>query len=110
MNGATIAGIASTLIFAVSALPMVLRAVRTREVSSYSRSHLLMTNAGNAVHTVYVASLPPGPVWLLHCMYSSVAVFMLAAHRRWARPSDPRRVAEEELRSSLRGPRRGDGP
>ena len=46
-----------------------------------------MTNAGNAVHTVYIASLPPGPVWLLHCMYSGVAVFMLAAHRRWARPS-----------------------
>jgi hypothetical protein len=46
-----------------------------------------MTNAGNAVHTVYIASLPPGPVWLLHCMYSGVAVFMLAAHRRWSRPS-----------------------
>ena len=63
---------------------MVVRAARTRDVSSYSRSHLFMTNAGNAVHTVYIASLPPGPVWLLHCMYSCVAAFMLAAHRRWA--------------------------
>ena len=84
MNTATMAGIASTLIFAGSTLPMVVRAARTRDVSSYSRSHLFMTNAGNAVHTVYIASLPPGPVWLLHCMYSFVAAFMFAAHRRWA--------------------------
>ena len=87
MNTATIAGAASTLMFAGSTLPMVVRAARTRDLSSYSRSHLFMTNAGNAVHTVYIASLPPGPVWLLHCMYSGVAVFMLAAHVRWARPS-----------------------
>ena len=84
MNAASIAGIASTLIFAGSTLPMVVRAARTRDVSSYSRSHLFMTNAGNAVHTVYIASLPPGPVWLLHCMYVFVAAFMFAAHRRWA--------------------------
>ena len=86
MNTATIAGAASTLMFAGSTLPMVVRAARTRDLSSYSQSHLFMTNAGNAVHTLYIASLPPGPVWLLHCMYSGVAVFMLAAHRRWARP------------------------
>ena len=84
MNAATIAGVASTLMFAGSTLPMVVRAARTRDVSSYSRSHLFMTNAGNAVHTVYIASLPPGPVWLLHCMYSGVAAFMFAAHVRWA--------------------------
>ena len=87
MNTATIAGAASTLMFAGSTLPMVVRAARTRDLSSYSQSHLFMTNAGNAVHTLYIASLPPGPVWLLHGMYSAVAVFMLAAHRRWARPS-----------------------
>ena len=102
MNTATIAGAASTLMFAGSTLPMVVRAVRTRDLSSYSRSHLFMTNAGNAVHTVYIASLPPGPVWLLHCMYSGVAVFMLAAHRRWARPPCPEnRVRLRDGRSRL---------
>ena len=90
MSAATIAGVASTLMFAGSTLPMVVRAARTRDVSSYSRSHLFMTNAGNAVHTVYVASLPPGPVWLLHCMYSGVTAFMLAAHLRWTQ-HEPRR-------------------
>jgi hypothetical protein len=44
-----------------------------------------LANAGNAVHTVYIASLPPGPVWLLHCMYSGVTAFMLAAHLRWTK-------------------------
>jgi hypothetical protein len=84
MNTATTAGVLSTIIFAASTLPMVLRAAWTRDVSSYSRSHLLMTNAGNAVHTVYVASLPPGPIWLLHCIYSCVSAFMFAAHVRWS--------------------------
>ena len=40
MNTATIAGVVSTLMFAASTLPMVVRAARTRDVSSYSRSHL----------------------------------------------------------------------
>jgi hypothetical protein len=84
MKAATLAGVASTMVFAGSTLPMVVRAARTRDVSSYSRSHLVMTNAGNAVHTVYIASLPPGPVWLLHCVYTGVAAFMFAAHVRWA--------------------------
>ena len=97
MNTATIAGVASTLMFAGSTLPMVVRAARTRDVSSYSRSHLLMTNGGNAVHTVYIASLPPGPVWLLHGMYSCVAAFMFAAHVRWA----PRSTAGSGLESPV---------
>jgi hypothetical protein len=84
MSTATVAGVLSTIIFAASTLPMVVRAAGTRDVSSYSRSHLLMTNAGNAVHTVYVVSLPPGPVWLLHGLYSCVSAFMFAAHVWWS--------------------------
>ena len=73
------------MMFVASTLPMVVRAARTRDVSSYSRGHLVLSNAGNAVHTVYVASLPPGPVWLLHFVYSGVAAFMFSgAHVRWA--------------------------
>ena len=37
MNAATMAGVASTLMFAGSTLPMVVRAARTRDMSSYSR-------------------------------------------------------------------------
>jgi len=49
-----------------------------------------------------VTRLPPGPVWLLHCMYSSVAVYMLAAHRRFA-------IVEFHFRSPSCGGFRGWG-
>ena len=100
MKAATIAGVASTLMFLGSTLPMVMRAARTRDVSSYSRGHLVMTNAGNAVHTVYVASLPPGPVWLLHTVYACAGAFMLTVHRRWGTSPPGGRHAEQECRST----------
>jgi hypothetical protein len=89
MSAAVLAGMVSTTVFASSMLPMVVRAWRTRDLSSYSRSHLVMTNAGNAVHTLYVASLPVGPVWLLHSFHVAVAATMLVWHLRFvdARPS-----------------------
>jgi hypothetical protein len=83
MSAAVLAGLMSTVLFATSMLPMVVRAWRTHDLSSYSRSHLLMTNAGNVVHTVYVASLPLGPVWLLHSFHVVVAATMLVWHLRF---------------------------
>src|SRR5690349_12264824 len=84
MNATTLAGVFSTLMFAGSNLPMVVRAVRSRDVASYSRGYLVMTNVGNAVYTIYVLSLPAGPIWLLHLMYTSVSAFMLIVHVRWS--------------------------
>jgi uncharacterized protein with PQ loop repeat len=83
MNASVLAGIASTLLFAGSMLPMVFRAWRTRDLASYSRSHLVMTNVGNAIHTVYVISLPGGPIWLLHGFHVVVAFVMLVWHLRF---------------------------
>ena len=79
-----VAGTISTAIFAASLLPMLARAVRTRDLSSYSTGHLVLSNAGNAVHTVYVLSLPAGPVWALHGVYLTVTGLMLAWKLRWA--------------------------
>jgi hypothetical protein len=69
VSAATLAGLVSTALFAISVLPMVWRAARTRDLSSYSLGHLGTTTAGNLVHTVYVVSLPAGPVWLMHALY-----------------------------------------
>ena len=110
MNTATAAGVLSTIIFAASTLPMVVRAAGTRDVSSYSRSHLLMANAGNAVHTVYVVSLPPGPVWLLHCIHSCVSAFMLAAHVWWSPPSSRAASVGDMPRRQVAGGGEGDAP
>ena len=78
VTAATVAGLVSTTIFAASVLPMLWRAARTRDLTSYSLGHLVLVNAGNAVHSVYVVSLPAGPVWLLHGLYVTSSLAMLS--------------------------------
>lgn len=72
-----LAGIASTVIFASSALPMLVKAERTKDLQSYSLSKLVLSNVGNAVHTVYVLHLPAGPIWVLHGFYVVTSALML---------------------------------
>lgn len=78
-----IAGTTSTIIFAASALPMLLKAYRTRDLGSYSRGNILMANTGNVVHSFYVYSLPPGPIWLLHSFYLITTAIMLVWYLRY---------------------------
>lgn len=78
-----LAGIVSTVIFVSSTFPMLLKALRTRDLGSYSLGHLALTNVGNAVHSVYVFSLPPGPLWALHSFHLSSTVFMLVWYLRF---------------------------
>jgi hypothetical protein len=78
-----LAGIASTVIFAGSTLPMLGKALRTRDLGSYSLGNLLLANVGNGVHSIYVFSLPPGPLWLLHSFYLVSTALMLAWFLRY---------------------------
>lgn len=64
-----LAGMISSVVFAVGNLPMLRKALRTRDVSSYSLLSLAMINAANVVHSLYVFSLPIGPIWALHAFY-----------------------------------------
>ena len=77
MDLAVLAGVLSTGLFAMSYLPMLVKAARTRDLSSYSLGNLAITNAGNAVHSVYVFSLPLGPIWFLHTFYLVASALML---------------------------------
>ena len=77
MDFAVLAGVLSTGLFAMSYLPMLVKAARTRDLSSYSLGNLAITNAGNAVHSVYVFSLPLGPIWFLHTFYLVASALML---------------------------------
>ena len=72
-----VAGMISTVVFAVSNLPMLRKALRTRDVSSYSLSSIAMINGANAVYSLYVFSLPPGPIWALHTFYLVSCAIML---------------------------------
>jgi uncharacterized protein with PQ loop repeat len=47
-----LAGTISTAILTLSMLPMLVKAARTRELRSYSLSNLLLSNAGNVIHSV----------------------------------------------------------
>ncbi|GAA1262080.1 hypothetical protein [Arthrobacter pascens] len=83
MNISVLAGMVSTVLFAVSYLPMLLKALRTRDLDSYSLGYLALSNAANAVHSVYVVSLPMGPIWLLHSFYVVASALLLIWYLRF---------------------------
>jgi hypothetical protein len=88
----TLAGLASTVIFAASTLPMLVKAYRSRDLASYSLGNIALANLGNAVHAVYVYSLLPGPIWLLHTFYLVSSALMLGWFPAlWAGQTRPRR-------------------
>jgi len=87
MDIAIIAGTVSTVVFAVSNLPMLRKALRTRDVSSYSLSSLMMINGANLVYSLYVFTLPVGPIWALHTFYVVSCAIMLVLCLRQRRTS-----------------------
>jgi len=59
----------ATVIFALSALPMRLKAAQTKNLASYSLGNIVLSNVGIVIYAVYVFDLPMGPVWALHSFY-----------------------------------------
>ena len=82
---ALLAGTISTFIFVGSYLPMLVKAARTKDLTSYSSANLVLANVGNLVHSVYVFSLPAGPVWALHGFYMVASALMLMWWTRYRR-------------------------
>lgn len=86
----TFAGIVSSFIFMTSTLPMLAKALQTKDLRSYSPLQILLANLGNLLHWLYVASLPVGPIWMLHAFHTLTTGLMLALYlryelgRRWA--------------------------
>ena len=78
-----IAGTISTTIFTLGNIPMLLKAFRTRDLSSYSYSYIVMNNLANFIHCFYVFALPLGPIWFLHGFYTITALFMLIWYLRY---------------------------
>lgn len=76
-------GAISSLIFMSSNLPMIFKALKTKNLNSYSLGHLGLSNLGNVIHWVYIASLPFGPIWFLHAFNTFVAALMLFCYFRF---------------------------
>ncbi|WP_438854668.1 hypothetical protein [Agromyces sp. M3QZ16-3] len=91
MDVPVLAGMVAAVVFATANLPMVWKALRTHDVGSYSLGSIAMINGANVVYSVYVFSLPLGPVWLLHSFYLVASAIMLVLCVRQFRP---RRRAE----------------
>lgn len=91
-----LAGTVSTALFVVSYLPMLAKAFRTQDLESYSLANLVIANVGNGVHSVYVFSLPPGPIWFLHSFYLLSTAVMLLWHRLFSRRRTPSTPPVEE--------------
>jgi hypothetical protein len=72
-----LAGSVSTAVFVASALPMLVKAARTKDLGSYSVGNILLANLGNVLYAVYVFSLPVGPIWALHSFYMVSSFAML---------------------------------
>ena len=100
---AIVAGTVSTFIFVGSYLPMLVKAIRTRDLSSYSALNLVLANVGNAVHSVYVFSLPAGPLWVLHSFYLVASALMLAWWARFKRSTHAFAGRSDQLIDKLQG-------
>jgi uncharacterized protein with PQ loop repeat len=83
MNIPLAAGMVSTGLFVLSVLPMLVKAWRTKDLSSYSPGNIVTSNVANLVYAVYVFSLPLGPIWLLHSFYLVATGLMLFWYLRY---------------------------
>jgi hypothetical protein len=75
-----LAGFASTAIFASSKVPMLTKAIKTRDLHSYSLSHIGLSASGNLINWLYVISLPLGPIWLLQGLFTFADLVMLGCY------------------------------
>jgi uncharacterized protein with PQ loop repeat len=83
-----IAGMISTVMFASSNVPMLVKAFRTKDLRSYSPTYIVMCNIGNAFHWIYIVGLPFGPIWFLHGFYTIASVILLVWYLRYERWQD----------------------
>jgi uncharacterized protein with PQ loop repeat len=95
----------ATVIFALSALPMLLKAAQTKNLASYSLGNIVLSNVGIVIYAVYVFDLPMGPVWALHSFYLVTTGLMLVWYVRYVvRPRTQDRL--ERIRASAGWPSR----
>ena len=97
-----VAGTISSFFFISSNLPMLLKAYKSRDLSSYSLSYLILNIIGDLVYWLYISSLPIGPIWVMHAFYTVTSALMLAAFLRYEARSNPRvRLQESNSRAIL---------
>jgi hypothetical protein len=84
------AGAISPTIFALSTLPMLFTALRTKDLSSYSLSNILFANLGSIGHSLDVFSLLADPIWLRPSFYLVATSLMRSCYLRYQHHSPGR--------------------
>ncbi len=79
------AGTLATAVYVGSTIPMLLKAARSKNLSSYSLANISLANVGNALQWLYVASLPLGPIHFLHGFNTLSTGLMLTWYLIYAR-------------------------
>lgn len=74
---ALFAGSAAATIFVISQLPMLIKACRTKDLTSYSFANIGLANLGNVLYAIYVVQMPIGPVWAIHGFNLTTSGLML---------------------------------
>jgi len=90
------AGFMSTIMFMSSNLPMLFKAYRTKNLKSYSLGHIALSNLGNLIYWLYVASLPFGPIWILQGFFTFTTGLMLFWHLRYEKGWGRKMLSLEE--------------
>ncbi len=90
-----IAGIVSTAIFVISYIPMLIKAIKTKDLRSYSFANISLANVGNTVYWLYVVSLPIGPIWGLHAFYTVSTLIMLLCYLNQLRKEKGKEIIRE---------------
>ncbi|WP_400995459.1 hypothetical protein [Agromyces sp. GXQ0307] len=104
MDVPVLAGMVAAIVFATANLPMVWKALRTHDVGSYSLGSIVLINVANVVYSVYVFSLPAGPIWLLHSFYLVASAIMLVLCVRQSRPRGRGETPDAEAAPRARTP------
>ena len=87
IDAGNIAGSIASVLFIAAQLPMLAKAIKTKDLESYSVPHLILGNVGNVLYWAYVLSLPPGPIYFLHLFFTLSTAVMLLCWLKWERKS-----------------------
>jgi uncharacterized protein with PQ loop repeat len=82
---ALLAGSAAAAIFVISQLPMLVKAARTKDLTSYSLANVGLANVGNVLYAVYLVRVPMGPAWAVHGFNVATSGLMLFWYLRYRR-------------------------
>jgi len=97
-----IAGSVAGFIFAAASWNMLVKAWRTKDLSSYSLGQIVLNNVGNLFYWLYVISLPIGPIWFMHAFFTLASLLMLTWYLIYqAAPKNQKQETGKPSRSNL---------